>query len=105
MFTTYHVHSLVAIYVHDHYLSACNYGKFRACAVEYVQRGKQSCKPEAMALPLEDAFRQFCSFGDKDSAPLMDGAKFAKMCRDCKLLDKTKLTPTDVDIIFAKAKP
>jgi hypothetical protein len=60
---------------------------------------------KAMAFPLEDAFRQFCSFGDKDSAPLMDGAKFAKMCRDCKLLDKTKLTATDVDIIFTKAKP
>ena len=59
----------------------------------------------AMALSLEDAFREYCSFGDKDSIPLMmDGAKFAKMCRDCKLLDK-KLTATDVDIIFTKAKP
>ena len=57
-----------------------------------------------MAFSLEDAFREFCSFGDKDSAPLMDGSKFAKMCRDSKLLDK-KLTATDVDIIFAKAKP
>jgi hypothetical protein len=58
-----------------------------------------------MTLSLEDAFREYCSFGDKDSLPLMmDGAKFAKMCRDCKLLDK-KLTATDVDIIFAKAKP
>ena len=57
-----------------------------------------------MSRSLEDAFRQFCSFGDKDSAPLMDGAKFAKMCRDTKLLDK-KLTATDVDIIFTKAKP
>ena len=57
-----------------------------------------------MALSLEDSFRQFCSFGDKDSTLMMDGAKFAKMCRDCKLLDK-KLTATDVDLIFAKAKP
>ena len=54
---------------------------------------------------LEDTFRDFCAFGgkSKDSA-LMDGAKFAKLCKDTKLLDK-KLTPTDVDIIFAKSKP
>ena len=58
-----------------------------------------------MAVSLEDIFRQFCSFGigEKDAMPLMDGAKFAKMCRDMKLLDK-KLTATDVDIIFTKAK-
>ena len=34
----------------------------------------------------------------------MDGAKFAKLTRDTKILDK-KLTPTDVDIIFSKVKP
>ena len=33
----------------------------------------------------------------------MDNAKFAKLCRDMKLLDK-KLTTTDVDIIFSKCK-
>ena len=56
--------------------------------------------------PLEETFREFCAFGagSKDSTALMDGAKFAKLCRDMKLLDK-KLTPTDVDIIFAKSKP
>lgn len=53
---------------------------------------------------LEDVFREFCSFGAKDAAPLMDGAKFAKLCRDIKLLDKN-LTATDVDIIFTKCKP
>lgn len=34
----------------------------------------------------------------------MDGAKFAKMTKDLKLLDKN-LTSTDVDIIFTKVKP
>lgn len=54
--------------------------------------------------PLEDTFRKFCSFGAKDSPSSMDGTKFAKFCKDMKLLDKN-LTTTDVDIIFAKSKP
>lgn len=33
----------------------------------------------------------------------MDGKTFAKVAKDCKLLDK-KLTATDVDLIFAKIK-
>jgi hypothetical protein len=33
----------------------------------------------------------------------MDGAKFAKFARDCKLLDKN-ITTTEIDIIFNKAK-
>jgi DNA-binding phage protein len=33
----------------------------------------------------------------------MDGKTFAKLCKDCALLDK-KLTTTDVDLIFAKIK-
>lgn len=33
----------------------------------------------------------------------MDGKTFAKLTKDCGLLDK-KLTPTDVDLIFAKVK-
>ena len=55
---------------------------------------------------LEQTFSSFCAFGagSKDSAALMDGAKFAKLCRDMKLLDK-KLTETDIDIIFNRSKP
>ncbi len=54
---------------------------------------------------MEGVFRDFCAFGAgaKGSQPLMDGAKFAKLCRDMKLLDK-RLTATDVDIIFNKVK-
>jgi len=36
--------------------------------------------------------------------PMMDGPKFAKFAKDCKIIDKTYLTSTDVDLIFAKAK-
>ena len=31
----------------------------------------------------------------------MDGARFAKLAKDCKLLDK-KFTATDVDLTYAK---
>jgi len=33
----------------------------------------------------------------------MDGKTFAKMAKDCKILDKN-LTATDIDLIFAKVK-
>src|SRR5690349_12216523 len=33
----------------------------------------------------------------------MDGRQFAKLAKDCAILDK-KLTPTDIDLIFAKVK-
>ena len=33
----------------------------------------------------------------------MDGAKFAKLCRDTKLLSRG-FTPTDVDLFFAKVR-
>lgn len=53
---------------------------------------------------LEAVFRDFCAFGSgKDATPLMDNAKFAKLTRDLKVLDK-KVTSTDVDIIFSKVK-
>lgn len=57
---------------------------------------------------MEELFKSFCAFGaDKSGAAgaaMLDGAKFAKMTKDLKLLDKN-LTSTDVDIIFTKVKP
>lgn len=53
---------------------------------------------------LESVFSSFCSFGGgKTGNELMDNAKFAKLFRDLKVLDK-KLTATDIDIIFSKVK-
>jgi hypothetical protein len=48
---------------------------------------------------LQHAFSAFA-----DGKPDMDGKTFAKLCKDCKLLDK-KFTATDVDLIFAKVAP
>ena len=46
---------------------------------------------------LEDVYLAFA--GDKE----MDGKSFAKLSKDCNLLDK-KLTSTDVDLVFAKIR-
>ena len=44
----------------------------------------------------------FVKFSPKDPKE-MDGRELAKLCKDCKLLNK-KITTTDVDIAFAKVK-
>ncbi len=55
-------------------------------------------------MALETVFKSFCSFGaGKDGTAQMDNAKFAKLFRDLKLLDK-KFTSTDVDIIFSRTE-
>lgn len=52
---------------------------------------------------LKDAFNNFCSFGARGAAPEMDNAKFAKLFRDCKLINSA-LSATGVDLIFSKVK-
>ena len=51
-------------------------------------------------------FESFASFGEtsKGAAAMLDGTRFAKLCRDCGLLDRS-VTATQVDLIFAKSKP
>jgi len=55
---------------------------------------------------LRNIYQDFAAFGATRGVgmPMMDGPKFAKFAKDCKLVDKANLTPTDVDLIFAKAK-
>lgn len=50
-------------------------------------------------LTLEQVFKAFCSSGKTE----MSNKEYAKINKDCKLLDK-KYTTTDVDINFAKIK-
>jgi len=52
---------------------------------------------------LKDAFIAFCSFGKAGSEEL-DNAKFAKLCKEARLLDK-RFTKTDVDLTFSKVCP
>lgn len=61
---------------------------------------------------LHNVYDRFCSFGSGSIQNLsatsqpqqMDGAKFAKFSRDCKIIGQGKVTMTDVDIIFNKIK-
>jgi len=53
---------------------------------------------------LSDSFIKFCSFGaGQAGAREMDGAKWAKFCKETNLIDK-KLTRTEVDLIFTRVK-
>jgi Ca2+-binding EF-hand superfamily protein len=51
---------------------------------------------------LKDAFEAFASFGTSAQTE-MDNSHFAKMCKECGIIDKT-FTPTDADLIFNKTK-
>jgi hypothetical protein len=58
---------------------------------------------------LKEIFFSFAAFGNRrlskedGSVVEMDGARFAKLAKDCKLLDK-KFTATDVDLTFSKVR-
>lgn len=57
-----------------------------------------------LTVSLEENFVRFCSFGSPKPLTELDNAKFAKLCKDARLLDK-KFTKTDVDLAFAKVCP
>ena len=57
-----------------------------------------------MSDPVYERFMAFSSFGDKTQAGQLDGKLFAKLCKETGIIDK-KCTATDVDLIFARAKP
>jgi Zn-dependent M32 family carboxypeptidase len=42
-------------------------------------------------------------FQSYSAGATMEGKQFAKLMKDCKILDK-KVTSTDIDLIFAKIK-
>ncbi len=52
----------------------------------------------APASSLDEVFNGFTG-----GAAEMDGKTFAKMAKDCKIIDKN-LSATDIDLIFAKVK-
>ena len=63
-------------------------------------------RPRAWRKELQEVFTAFASFGGRqssDGSPELDGAKFAKLCRECMLLNPT-FNSTSVDIIFSKVK-
>ncbi|XP_075796607.1 tubulin polymerization-promoting protein family member 3 [Pelodiscus sinensis] len=54
---------------------------------------------------LEESFRKFAIYGDtKAAGHEMNGKNWAKLCKDCKVMDGKGVTSTDVDIVFSKVK-
>lgn len=54
---------------------------------------------------VETAFKKFAVHGDtKATGKDMTGKNFAKLCKDCKVIDGKSVTGTDVDIVFSKVK-
>lgn len=54
---------------------------------------------------VETAFQKFAVHGDtKARGKEMNGKNFAKMCKDCLIIDGKNVTTTDVDIVFSKVK-
>ncbi|KAL3992588.1 vacuolar protein sorting-associated protein 54 [Sarotherodon galilaeus] len=51
------------------------------------------------------AFRKFAVHGDtKATGKDLTGKNWAKLCKDCKIIDGKNVTGTDVDIVFSKVK-
>ncbi|KAM8842591.1 tubulin polymerization-promoting protein family member 2 isoform 2-T3 [Synchiropus picturatus] len=54
---------------------------------------------------IETSFRKFAVHGDsKATGKEMNGKNFAKLCKDCNVIDGKHVTTTDVDIVFNKVK-
>uniref|UniRef100_A0A3B3QCZ2 Tubulin polymerization-promoting protein family member 3 n=1 Tax=Paramormyrops kingsleyae TaxID=1676925 RepID=A0A3B3QCZ2_9TELE len=51
------------------------------------------------------SFKKFAIHGDtKAVGKEMNGKNWAKLCKDCKVIDGKNITGTDVDIVFSKVK-
>uniref|UniRef100_A0A3B4U9M2 Tubulin polymerization-promoting protein family member 2 n=1 Tax=Seriola dumerili TaxID=41447 RepID=A0A3B4U9M2_SERDU len=54
---------------------------------------------------VETCFQKFAVHGDtKATGKEMNGKNFAKLCKDCHIIDGKNVTTTDVDIVFSKVK-
>ncbi|XP_037312404.1 tubulin polymerization-promoting protein family member 3 isoform X2 [Pungitius pungitius] len=51
------------------------------------------------------SFKKFAIHGDtKATGKELNGKNWAKLCKDCKIIDGKNVTATDVDIVFSKVK-
>ncbi|XP_029008639.1 tubulin polymerization-promoting protein family member 2 [Betta splendens] len=54
---------------------------------------------------VQASFHRFAVHGDtKATGKEMNGKNFAKLCKDCHIIDGKNVTTTDVDIVFSKVK-
>ncbi|XP_068953827.1 tubulin polymerization-promoting protein family member 2 [Petaurus breviceps papuanus] len=58
-----------------------------------------------MASEAEKTFHLFAAYGDSSSSSNdLNNKNFAKLCKDCGIIDGKAVTSTDVDIVFSKVK-
>ncbi|XP_072479423.1 tubulin polymerization-promoting protein family member 2 [Notamacropus eugenii] len=58
-----------------------------------------------MASEAEKTFHLFAAYGDSSSSGNdLNNKNFAKLCKDCGIIDGKTITTTDVDIVFSKVK-
>ncbi|KAK9542184.1 hypothetical protein VZT92_000067 [Zoarces viviparus] len=51
------------------------------------------------------SFKKFAVHGDtKATGKELNGKNWAKLCKDCRIIDGKNVTATDVDIVFSKVK-
>lgn len=54
---------------------------------------------------LQTSFQKFAVHGDtKATGKELNGKNWAKLCKDCGIIDGKNVTGTDVDIVFSKVK-
>mmetsp|Transcript_5622 Transcript_5622/g.14251 ORF Transcript_5622/g.14251 Transcript_5622/m.14251 type:complete len:792 (+) Transcript_5622:219-2594(+) len=75
-----------------------------------IERLKEVCNASEGSLEsLHEIYLSFCGFGSGSGAGAggndrLDGAKWAKLCRDTQLQNKKTFTSVSVDIVFSKVK-
>uniref|UniRef100_A0A9J8AFM0 Tubulin polymerization-promoting protein family member 3 n=2 Tax=Cyprinus carpio TaxID=7962 RepID=A0A9J8AFM0_CYPCA len=72
-----------------------------ACVLEGIPNMAESTEMDQLLT----AFKKFAVHGDtKATGKEMNGKNWAKLCKDCKVIDSKNVTSTDVDIVFTKVK-
>lgn len=72
---------------------------YAACVSDSMAEGSVS------VAEVETAFQKFAVHGDtKATGKEMNGKNFAKLCKDCHVIDGKNITTTDADIVFSKVK-
>ncbi|XP_059903120.1 tubulin polymerization-promoting protein family member 3-like isoform X1 [Gadus macrocephalus] len=77
----------------------------QSVACHRTQDPTSMAESSASVAEAEVSFRKFAVHGDtKATGKEMNGKNFAKLCKDCRVIDGKNVTATDVDIIFTKVK-
>ncbi|XP_078135387.1 tubulin polymerization-promoting protein family member 2 [Sander vitreus] len=67
--------------------------------------GSSMAEGSVSVAEVETSFQKFAVHGDtKARGKEMNGKNFAKLCKDCNIIDGKNVTTTDVDIVFSKVK-